>query len=151
MMWKALYRNSSGDHGTLAFFRNQLRRTAVTSDPKKDVNACVDLIITVMKGHILQSACDILKVDDLGSRPRIPAGLKHARKSEKLAFISDIAQAVVERCTLVEEGIPVMSPMMETLSTTTPASSVILEPCSWNTGTVGERVMARETTVYGSC
>lgn len=103
-MWKALYKKSAGDHGTLAFFRNLLRRTAVTSDPKKDVNACVDLIITVMKGHLLQAACDILKVDGLESQLRIPPGLQQAGKSEKLAFISNIAQAVVEKCTLVEEA-----------------------------------------------
>lgn len=48
MMWKLLYGKSSGDHGTLAYFRNHLRRIAVTGDPKKDVNACVDFISTVM-------------------------------------------------------------------------------------------------------
>ena len=104
MMWKALYGKSAGDHGTLAFFRNQLRRTAVTSDPKKDVDACVDLILTVLKGHILQAACDVLKVDSLESQLTIPAGLQKATKVEKLSFISDIAQEVVERCTLVEEA-----------------------------------------------
>lgn len=103
-MWKALYGKSAGDHGTLAFFRNQLRRTAVTSDPKKDVDACVDLILTVLKGHILQAACDVLKVDSLESQLTIPAGLQKATKVEKLSFISDIAQEVVERCTLVEEA-----------------------------------------------
>lgn len=103
-MWKSLYGKSSSDHGTLAFFRNYLRRTAVTGDPKKDVNACVDLILTVMKGHILQAACEVLKVDGLDSQPMIPAGLKQAGKPEKLAFISDIAQAVAERCTLVDEA-----------------------------------------------
>ena len=62
MMWKALYGKSASDHGTLAFFRSQLRRVAVTADPKKDVNACVDLIYTVMKGHILACACENLNL-----------------------------------------------------------------------------------------
>ena len=48
-MWKTLYGKSAGDHGTLAFFRSHLHRIAVTPDPKKDVNACVNLIDTVMK------------------------------------------------------------------------------------------------------
>lgn len=57
------------DHGTLAFFRNQLRTVAVTADPKKDVSACVDLINTVMKGHILACACEVLKVAGLDDKP----------------------------------------------------------------------------------
>ena len=104
-MWKSLYGKSSGDHGTLAFFRNTLRRIAVTANPKKNVDACVDLIYTVMKGHILASACEVLKVSGLDDDvPGIPAGLKQAGKPEQFAYISDIAQEVVERCTLVEEA-----------------------------------------------
>lgn len=102
MMWNTLYGKSAGDHGTLAFFRSKLRRISVTAYPKNDINACVDLIYTVMKGHILAAACDILKVSGLDGVPAIPAGLKTAGKPEKLAFISDIAQAVTERCTLVD-------------------------------------------------
>ena len=102
MMWKSLYGKSARDHGTLAFFRTLLRRIAVTADPKKDINACVDLIFTVMKGHILATACEILKVTGLDDKRAIPAGLKTAGKPEQLAFISDIAQAVAEKCTLVD-------------------------------------------------
>ena len=107
MMWKTLFGKSVGDHGTLAFFRSQLRRSAVTADPKKDVDACVDLICTVMKGHILACACDVLKIGGLDEQPTIPVGLKQAGKPEQLAFISDIAQAVAERCTIVNEALPV--------------------------------------------
>lgn len=102
MMWKLLYGKSSGDHGTLAFFRNHLRRTAVTSEPKKDVNACVDLIYTAMKGHILACACEVLRVSGLDDQPSLPVGLKQAEHSEKLAYISDVAEAVAEKCTLID-------------------------------------------------
>lgn len=102
MMWKTLYGKSAGDHGTLAFFRSQLRRIPVTADAKKDLNACVDLIYTVMKGHILAAACEILKVTSLEDSPTLPAGLKTASKSEQLAYISDTALAIVEKCTLVD-------------------------------------------------
>ena len=101
MMWKTLFGKS---HGTLALFRSQLRRSAVTADPKKDVDACVDLIYTVMKGHILACACEVLKIGGLDEQPTIPVGLKQAGKPEQLAFISDIAQAVAERCTIVDEA-----------------------------------------------
>ena len=102
MMWNTLYKKSARDHGTLTFFRNLLRRTAVKAEPNKDVNACVDLINTIMKGHILACTCEILKVSALEDQPTIPAGLKKAEKTEQLAFISDISLAVVEQCTLVD-------------------------------------------------
>lgn len=104
MMWKTLYGKSAGDHGTLAFFRSQLRRIPVTSDPKKDLDACVDLIYTVTKGHFLACACEVMKVTGLDDQPDIPAGLKKADKIEQLAYISNIARAVVEKCTLIEEA-----------------------------------------------
>lgn len=102
MMWKVLYGKSARDHGTLAFFRSHLRRIPITADAKKDINACVDLIHTVMKGHILACACDIMKISSLNDQPSIPADLKTGGKPEQVAFISDIAQAVVNQCTLVE-------------------------------------------------
>ena len=102
MLWKFLYGKSSGDHGTLDFFRSHLRRAAVTANPKKDVNACVDLICTVSKGHILACACDILHVSGLDDHPIIPPGLKEAGKPEQLAFINDISQVVVDKCTLID-------------------------------------------------
>ena len=101
-MWKTLYGKSAGDHGTLAFFRSHLRRIPVTTDPKKDINACVDLIYTVMKGHILASACEVLKVTGLGDSPTLPSGIKTAPKPQQLAYICDIAQAIVDKCTLVD-------------------------------------------------
>ena len=59
--WKAEYGKSSGDHGTLAFSRSsRLNRIAVTKELKKDVNACIDFISTVMKGYFLACACGIL-------------------------------------------------------------------------------------------
>ena len=83
MLWKFLYSKSSGDHGTLDFFRSHLRRASVTANPKKDVNACVDLIYTVTKGHILACACDILNISGLDEHPAIPPGLKEAGKPEQ--------------------------------------------------------------------
>ena len=102
MMWKVLYGKSASDHGTLAFFRSYLRRIPVTADPKKDINACVDLIYTVMKGHILAAACEVLKVTQLEDSPVLPSGLQSADKQSQLTYICDIAQAVAEKCTLVE-------------------------------------------------
>ena len=103
-MWKSHYGKSAGDHGTLAYFRSRLNRIAISTEPKKDVNACLDFIYTVVKGHILANACEVLGVSGLDGVPTIPPGLKTASKTEQLSFIGDISQKVVNRCSLVESA-----------------------------------------------
>ena len=93
---------SSGDHGTLAFFRSHLNRIAVTKELKKDVNACIDFISTVMKGHFLVCACGILGVTSLDGPLTLPPGLHKASAVEQLTFINDISKIVVEHCSLVQ-------------------------------------------------
>ena len=48
---------SCKDHGTLGHFRTLLSRVTVTGEPKKDVDACVDLLVTVFTGYIVAAAC----------------------------------------------------------------------------------------------
>ena len=74
----------------------------MTKDPKKDVNACIDFITTIMKGHFLACACDILGVTSLAEPLDLPARIKKGSDLEKLAYITKIARQVVERCTLVD-------------------------------------------------
>ena len=100
------YAQSSRDHGTLAFFRNRLNRISVTKDPKKDVNTCVDFLYTVVKGHYLACACEILGVTSLDNPLThvLPPGIQSADKATQLAFIEDLARKVVERCSIIEES-----------------------------------------------
>ena len=49
--WKAQYGKSSGDHGTLAFFGSCLQGLTKTKGLKKDMNACIDFVNTIVKGH----------------------------------------------------------------------------------------------------
>ena len=100
--WKAQYGTSSGDHGTLAFFRSRLNRIAVTKDPKKDVNACMDFIYTVVKGHYVACACRVLGISSVDEPPVLPPGIHKETDDHKLAFITRIAKLVVHRCTLVD-------------------------------------------------
>lgn len=100
--WKSEYSKSSGDHGTLAFFRNRLNRIAVTKDPKKDVDACIDLIYAVIKGHFLACACDLFGVSSLQDPLILPPGIHTAEKPVQLAFINKMAQMVVNKCTLID-------------------------------------------------
>ena len=102
MWWKCQYGQSSSDHGTLAYFRNRLNRIAVTKEPKKDADACIDLIYIVAKGHFLACACDILGVASLDQPIDLPAGILNGSRAEQLAHISNIAEQVVDRCSLVD-------------------------------------------------
>ena len=74
----------------------------MTKELKKDVNACIDFISTVMKGHFLACACGILGVTSLDGQLTLPPGLHKASAVEQLTFINDISKIVVERCSLIQ-------------------------------------------------
>ena len=74
----------------------------MTKDPKKDVNACIDFISTIIKGHFLACACGIFGLSSLDEPLVLPPGIHMASNSEKLAFVNRISMMVVERCSLIE-------------------------------------------------
>ena len=74
----------------------------VTKIPKKDANACIDFIYTIMKGHLLAYVCEMFGVGSLDEPLPLPSGINKAPLSEKLALINKISHMVVEGCTLVE-------------------------------------------------
>ena len=41
-----------------------LGRSTSAKDPKKDMNACTDILITVLKGHYVAATCNLLEIDD---------------------------------------------------------------------------------------
>jgi hypothetical protein len=92
---------SCGDYGTLSFFRNRLSRLAVSKDPKKNVNASLDFLDTVVTGHWLACACDVLGVsgldDSLSLSPKLTA-------KEKQAFLESVARQIVDRLSVVESS-----------------------------------------------
>ena len=97
VVWRHLYSKSSRDYGTLAFFRNRINRIAVSKDPTKEVNACIDFLTAVMKGHWLACACEVLSIPDVSAAVTIPAG-------STADFLQQVAEQVVERCTIVESA-----------------------------------------------
>ena len=74
----------------------------MTKEPKKDVNACIDFIYTMVKGHFLSSACSLFGVSSLDTPPILPPGTHTASAAEKLAIIMKISWMVVEHCSLIE-------------------------------------------------
>ena len=57
------------------FFRNKLNRTSLSNDPKKQVDATIDFVNTVVKGHWIACACEILGITDIEGTITIPRGL----------------------------------------------------------------------------
>ena len=83
-------------------FRSRLNRIAVSKDPKKDVNACIDFITSIVRGHFLACACDLFGVRSIDEPLVLPPGINESSDVEKLAFINKIARMVLERCSLIE-------------------------------------------------
>ena len=65
------------------------------------MTACTELLVTVVKGHYLSVACNILGISTFED---IPAGLPDAKSvtpQVKRAYIFDIASKVVEQCSVI--------------------------------------------------
>ena len=84
------------------FFRNRLNRIAVTKDPKK-VDAATDFLYTVLKGHWLACACNILGISTLDESINVPNGLYKATQSEQQWFVESIA-CEVKKLTLIDSA-----------------------------------------------
>ena len=104
VIWKILYKNSARSHGTLMFFRNKLNRTSLSKDVKKRVNATVDIINTVVKGHWLACACEILGISDCKGIIKLPVGIHKANAVEQRNFVESIAKKVVDQLTLISSA-----------------------------------------------
>ncbi len=101
MIWKCLFGLSSRDHGSLGYFKSLLNRTPVKKDPKKNVNTSLDFLLTVIKGHLLAAACQILGVTKLDSPLKLPPGIQRSSKAQQYEFLKTTATQVVEKFTLV--------------------------------------------------
>lgn len=99
-----MYSKSSSDYGTLAFFRSRLNRVAVSKDPKKSVDATIEFLEAVTKGHWLGCACEILGIASLEDTLHLPLHIVKGTPSEKLAYVRGIAEKVVDRVTLVDSA-----------------------------------------------
>ena len=104
-MWKKSFKDSSRDHGTLGQFCSLLGRHPSAKNPKKDMNACCDFLMTVLKGHYIAEACTTLNLDSPESDLANVPDPKTTSVQERRAFVNDIAATVVEKCGLIEDAI----------------------------------------------
>ena len=100
-IWKCLYQKSGLNHGTLGFFKCKLNLSAVKKNPKDDVNASLGFLTTVVNGHLLGCACNVLGISTLDSHVDVPGSIRSSSRDVKLEYISSIARKVVKMCTIV--------------------------------------------------
>lgn len=103
LTWKKLFKSSSRDHGTLGHFCSLLRRLPAAKKPKDEVNACVDILLTILKGHYIAAACSILGISAPDETPKsVPTLTTH---QSKMKFIAELSQQVVEQCSIISDAI----------------------------------------------
>lgn len=106
MLWKKLYHSkSSRDHCTLNNFASLLGRLPAARDPKKNMTACTELLLTVLRGHYLAVACSILGINNYDDLPSGLPDVQSLAPQAKKAYIYDISCQVVEQCDLIENAL----------------------------------------------
>ena len=95
------YTESSSDHGSLGQLFALLRCLLAAKKPKKNMNACTNVIFTVFKGYVLAYACKELGIENIDSDISLPIP-SSASNEEKLKFIVGIGTKVAHNCTLME-------------------------------------------------
>lgn len=69
------------------------------------MNTTLDFLLTVVKGHLLTVACEILGITKLDSKVSLPPNVKHGEAKDKNLYIRSLASQVVERCTLIDNAV----------------------------------------------
>ena len=111
-----LFLTSSRDHGTLGYFCALLHRLPQGKDPKKDFNACRDILFTVLKGHYIAAACIEMGIESPDGIPQnleVLAQLQQQPAAQQQQYIYSIAQSVVAKYSIVGDSI-LFQPVAET-------------------------------------
>ena len=99
-----MFESSSKDHGTFWHFCSLLYWLPSVTDPKKDMNACTDVLFTVRKAHYVAAACIELGIESPNSpQPDTTPDFTRMPARERYSFIMKLPKEVLERCRVVEE------------------------------------------------
>lgn len=68
------------------------------------MNACTDILLTVLKGHYVAAACKEVGIDNANSLPPTDTlpNFQQMPAREQYSFIMKLASQVLERCGIVE-------------------------------------------------
>ena len=122
------------------------------NDPKKAVDASIDFLLTVVKGHFPACACKILGITSLNLLVALPPHIFEATIEQQRTYITSIAKQLVHQCTLVGESfINKKCVTQVTMYTIMLDCCVTLVQWSWNSEMDGVMVMATECLLPGVC
>ena len=100
-----MFKSSSKDRGTLWHLSSLLGRLPSVKDPK-DMNACTDMLLTVLKGHYVAAACNELGIDGPNSPlPNTLPDFQRMPARERYSFIMKLSTQVLNKCGIVEEAL----------------------------------------------
>ena len=103
VIWKNLFKASSSDHDTFSHLCSLLGRLPKAKDPKKDMNACTDALLTVLKGHYVACACSVLGIVSPNDTPKHLPPLK--TKEQKSKFVAELSRQVVNKCSIIGDAL----------------------------------------------
>ena len=96
---------SCKNHGTLGYFCSMLGRMPNANNPKKDMNACTDVLFTVLKGHYVAYACKILQLQDPTADCHTVDSLEGKSRETKLAFLEKLSLDVINNFSIIEDAV----------------------------------------------
>lgn len=97
---------SSRDHGTLGHLCSLLGRLPKAKDPKKELNVCLEALLTILEGHFTAAACQILKIKHPDEEPQSLSAVRgRCRIDKKKAYITNVATEIVEKYTINREAV----------------------------------------------
>ena len=70
-----MYTQSAEKHGTLGYFQSLLHHNRMKADVKKAVDANLEVLLTLFKGHVLACSCEILEISSCTMH--LPPALTH--------------------------------------------------------------------------
>ena len=88
----------------MGYFKSLLNQNTLKGDPKKAVDATLEFLRTVITGHFLACACQLLGITKLDSHVQLPPGIYKSSPDQQQAYVRQLATQVVEQCTLVEHA-----------------------------------------------
>ena len=100
-----MFKDSSRDHASRSHLLCRLRRLPEARDPKKNLHACQDALLTIFKGHVIAAACTELGLESADS--------DWPSSATREVCLADLARKVVALCTVIPEAV-LGQPMKET-------------------------------------
>ncbi len=95
-MWKDIFKISSVDFATLSHLFLRIGRLPQAKDPKKDMHASFDALMTIFKSHLITAACIEVGISSMDS---------DLSPTATVPLVSDVASKVVDRFTIISEAV----------------------------------------------